>query len=65
MFEFYYNMILYFFVYKTVTFYFPNNPKGSDPSYKTDLDLWNCFGRVKLVLQQELFKTDLVICSHS
>ena len=65
MFEFYYNMILYFFVYKTVTFYFPNNRKGSDPSYKTDLDLWNCFERVKLVLQQELFKTDLVICSHS
>ena len=23
-----------------------------DPSYKTDLDLWDCLGRVKPVLQQ-------------
>ena len=31
-------------------FSFQNNPKDLDPSYKTDLDLWDCFGRVKLVL---------------
>ena len=24
---------------------FLNNPKDLDPSYKTDLDLWDCFGR--------------------
>ena len=27
-----------------------NNPKNQDPSYKTDLDLWDCFGKLKLVL---------------
>ena len=24
-----------------------NNPKNLVPSYKTDLDLWDCLGRVK------------------
>ena len=31
-------------------FSFQNNPKGLDPSYKTDLDLSECLGRVKLAL---------------
>ena len=31
-------------------FSFQNNPKDLDPSCKTDLDLWDCSGRVKLVL---------------
>ena len=31
-------------------FSFQNNPKDLDPSYKTDLDLWDCLGRLKLVL---------------
>ena len=31
-------------------FSFQNNPKNLDSSYKTDLDLWDCLGRVKLVL---------------
>ena len=31
-------------------FSFQNNPKNLDPPYKMDLDLWNCLGRVKLVL---------------
>ena len=31
-------------------FSFQNNPKDLDPSYKMDLDLWDCLGRVKLVL---------------
>ena len=31
-------------------FAFQNNPKDLDPSYKMDLDLWDCLGRVKLVL---------------
>ena len=39
----------YFFAYKTVFFSFQNNPKNLDPSYKTDLDLWDCLGRVKPV----------------
>ena len=40
----------YFFDYKTGVFSFQNNPKDLDPSYKTDLDLWDCLGGVKLVL---------------
>ena len=31
-------------------FPFQNNPKDLDPSYKTDLDLLDRLGRVKLVL---------------
>ena len=42
----------YFFGYKTDFFSFQNNPKDLDPSYKTDLDLWDCLGRVKVVLLQ-------------
>ena len=30
-------------------FSFHNNPKNLDLSYKMDLDLWDCLGRVKLV----------------
>ena len=30
----------------------PNNPKNLDQSYKTDLELWDCLGRVKLALKQ-------------
>ena len=33
-------------------FSFQNNPKDLDLSCKMDLDLWNCLGRVKLVLLQ-------------
>ena len=33
-------------------FSFQNNPKNLELSYKTDLDLWDCLGRVKPVLQQ-------------
>ena len=39
----------YFFSYKTEFFSFQNNPKDLDQSCKTDLDLWSCLGRVKLV----------------
>ena len=31
-------------------FPFQNNPQNLDPSYKMDLDHWDCLGRVKLVL---------------
>ena len=68
------NYVPYFLEYKTDFFSFQNNPKDLDPSYKTDLELWDwigllfyvhgkhlrscgdglelwdCFGRVKLVL---------------
>ena len=46
-------------------FSFQNNHKNLDPSYKRDLDLWDCLERVKLVLQQKLHRTDLIICTHS
>ena len=44
-------------------FSFQNNIKNLDPSYMTDLDLWDCLGRVKLVAKYH--RTDLVICGHS
>ena len=31
--------------------FFQNNPKDLDPSWKTDLDLLDCLGRVNLELQ--------------
>ena len=34
------------------SFSFQNNPKDLDPSSKMDLDLWDCLGRVKLVVLQ-------------
>ena len=40
----------YFFGYKMEFFSFQNNLKDLDPSCKMDLDLWDCLGRVKLVL---------------
>ena len=36
-----------FLGYKTEFFSLPQN---LDPSHKTELDLWDCLGRVKLVL---------------
>ena len=39
----------YFFSYDRF-FSFQNSPKNLDPSYKMDLDLWDCLGMVKLVL---------------
>ena len=42
----------YFFGYRMEFFSFQNNPKDLDPSCKMDLDLWDCLGRVKLVLLQ-------------
>ena len=41
--------ILYFFGYKT-DFSLQNITKNLDPSYKMDLDLWDCLERAKLVL---------------
>ena len=43
-------VVLYFFSYKTKFFPAKTIPINLDLSYKTDLDLWDCLGRVKLVL---------------
>ena len=45
-------VLLYFFGYKTELFSFQNNFKNLDPSYKMDLDIRDCKGRLKFVLQQ-------------
>ena len=42
------------FCYKT-NFTLPNNPKDLDPSYKMDLDLWNCFGKKNSVFQPKKY----------
>ena len=55
--------ILYFFGYKT-EFFFQTNPKNLDPSYKMDLDLWDCLGS-KIQIIVKFHRTDLVICRHS
>ena len=50
-------------------FFLQNNPKNLHPSYKTDLDLWDCLGMVKLTGQTYIIakfhRTGLVIFSHS
>ena len=42
----------YFFGYKTEFYSFLNSLKDLDRSYKTDLEFWDCLGRVKLVFYQ-------------
>ena len=44
---------------------FLNNLKNLDPSYKTDLDVWDCLGKVKTCTIAKFHRTDSVICSHS
>ena len=46
-------------------FSFQHNPKNLDPCYKTDLDLWDCLGRVKVTYCGKISWIHLVICSHS
>ena len=41
-------------------FSFQNNSRNLDPTYKMDLDLWDCLGRVRLVL-----RNDILISRHS
>ena len=53
--------LLYFFGYKTEFFSFQNNPKDLDPSYKMDLDLWDCLGMGKIGIIARFHRTDLVI----
>ena len=40
----------YYFGYKMEFFSFQNNSKNLYQSYKTDIDLWECLGRVKHIL---------------
>ena len=42
--------IFFGYIIRWSFFSFQNKPKDLDPSYKMDLDLWDCSGRVKLVL---------------
>ena len=44
--------ITIFFGCKTEFYSFKDNPKNLDPSYKIDLDLWDCVRRVKLAIKQ-------------
>ena len=44
---------------------FQNNPKSLQPSYKMDLDLLDCFRRVKLIIIAEVHMPDSDICSHA
>ena len=45
------HLVTDFFGYKTEFFFsFQNNPKNLDLSYKMDLDLWDCLGKIKFVL---------------
>ena len=47
-------------------FFLPKQSLKSEPSYKIDLDFWDCLeGMVKKSYYAELHKIDLVICSHS
>ena len=55
----------YFFGYKTEFFLPKNNQKNLDASYKMDLDLWDCLGRVKTHSKAKFYRTDLVICTYS
>ena len=55
----------YLFGYKTKFFSFQNNPKNLDMSSKTDLDLCNCLGRIKLHITAKFHGTDLFNCDHS
>ena len=45
-----------FFAYKAVFFSFQNNPKYLDLSYKTDLDIWDCFREIKVFSKQNFIR---------
>ena len=48
---------------KDAVVFLPKQSKNLDLSYKTDLDLWNCLGRFKLI--KNFHRTDLVFCNYS
>ena len=43
-------LVPYFFGHKVEFFFCQNNFRNLDPFYKTNLGLWDCLGRVKLVI---------------
>ena len=53
----------YLFGYKTEFVYFLNNPKNLDPSYKMDLDLWDCLNNPKNLDPSYKMDLDLWDCS--
>ena len=49
----------------SAVFSFQNTPKDLDPSYKMELDLWDCLrinGKIRIIAK--FHGTDLVIHSH-
>ena len=53
------------FLFKTILILdFQNKPLNLYPSYKTDIDFWDCFGRGKTQLISELHRTYLDIQDH-
>ena len=44
------SIIVLYNTLKNRDFPFQNSPKSLDPSYKTDLEFWDCLGNVKLTL---------------
>ena len=42
--------LLYLFTCKTDVFLFQNSPKNPDPSYKMDLDFWDCFEKENTII---------------
>ena len=51
-------------VVRGIFFPFQNNHKNLDPSYKMDLDLWDCLGRLNLYyskISQDRFSIFIVI----
>ena len=55
------NEKFYLFKYCFLRLFFQNDLRDLESPYITDLDLWDCFARVKLVLLQKFHRTDLVI----
>ena len=45
-----------FFAYKAAFFPFQNNPKYLYLSYKTDLDIWDCFTGIKVFSRQKFIR---------
>ena len=45
-----------------------NNPKHLDPSYRTNLDLWDCFGRIKTLFynprNRVVFSSEILLYSY-
>ena len=60
---------LYFFSYKAILSFQLNNPKYLDQICKTDLDIWDSFGRYKPVLKlyysKLIYKLSVILEEYS